>query len=305
MKSKNLVICDTEEGYARALGIFFTRKKELMLQVHICSHPKCVISVAKEMKVDILLITADCIKEVQEKIKAEAVFILGGGESCMAVSDYPVLYKYQSGEKLLNQMVKECPELFDSGNIVRNAVVDKKKKIIGIFSPVHRVGKTAYALKLGEELAQSENVLYLNLEVFGGTGGRFEQNGQTLADILYYARQEKGNLGLMITTLIGHKGNLDYVCPMPVSEDMKSVRGSEWAKLMKQILEQSIYETLILDIDEGIPELYCLLEICAEIHMHVLEDEYSKAKIQHFEGEMSLLGHEDILKRIVRKGGRL
>ena len=37
MKSKNLVICDSEEEYAKALAMFFMKKKELMLQVHVCS----------------------------------------------------------------------------------------------------------------------------------------------------------------------------------------------------------------------------------------------------------------------------
>ena len=35
------------------------------------------------------------------------------------------------------------------------------------------------------------------------------------------------------------------------SEDVKEVSGTEWAGLFRKILEQSIYETLILDIDEG------------------------------------------------------
>lgn len=37
MRSKNLVVCDTEEEYAKALAVYFMRKKELMLQVHVCS----------------------------------------------------------------------------------------------------------------------------------------------------------------------------------------------------------------------------------------------------------------------------
>ena len=55
--------------------------------------------------------------------------------------------------------------------------------------------------------------------------------------------------------------------------------------------------------DDGIPELYRVLKCCTEIHMPVLEDEYSQAKIMQFEQEMSLLGEEDVLKKIIRKGG--
>lgn len=303
MKSRNLVVCDTEEEYAKALAMFFMRKKELTLQVHVCSSISHAKALGEEVRADILLVAADYAKEVQEKVKAEKVFVLSTGEKSKEKPEFPVLYKYQPGEKMLSGIIKECADIFDTGDMAQSISGNKNRKIIGVFSPVHRSGKTIYALKLGEELAESENVLYLNLEVFAGLGGHFEQNGQTLADVLYYARQEKGNLGLLLTTLVYHKGNLDYVQPMPVSEDMKEIRGPEWVELMKKILEQSIYETLVLDISDGVPELYTLLKSCTEIHMPVLEDEYSRAKLLQFEHELNLLGQEDVLKKIIRKGG--
>lgn len=303
MKSRNLVVCDTEEEYAKALAMFFMRKKELMLQVHVCSSVGHAEALGKELRADILLAAAECAGEVQEKVRAEKVFVLSTGRKSAEKAEYPALYKYQSGEKMLSCIIQECAELFDAEDMSQGMSGNKKQKIIGVFSPVHRIGKTEYALKLGEKLAETENVLYLNLEVFAGIGGHFKQEGQTLADVLYYARQEKGNLGLMLTTLVCHRGNLDYVLPVPISEDLKEVHGSEWALLVNKILEQSIYETIVLDIGDGIPELYQLLKSCAEVHMPVLEDDYSKAKLLQFECEMNVLGREDVLKRIVRKGG--
>lgn len=303
MKSRNLVVCDTEEEYAKALAMFFMRKKELMLQVHVCSSVGHAEALGKELRADILLAAAECAGEVQEKVRAEKVFVLSTGRKSAEKAEYPALYKYQSGKKMLSCIIQECAELFDAEDMSQGMSGNKKQKIIGVFSPVHRIGKTEYALKLGEKLAETENVLYLNLEVFAGIGGHFKQEGQTLADVLYYARQEKGNLGLMLTTLVCHRGNLDYVLPVPISEDLKEVHGSEWALLVNKILEQSIYETIVLDIGDGIPELYQLLNSCGEVHMPVLDDEYSKAKLLQFEREMNVLGQEDVLKRIVRKGG--
>lgn len=303
MKSKNLVVCDTEEEYAKALAMFFMRKKELMLQVHVCSSVSHAEDLGEKIRTDILLVADEYAGKVQEKVKAEKVFVLSTGDRIKESVQFPVLYKYQSGEQMLSVIIRECAEIFESGDMLQSISGNKKKKIIGVFSPVHRIGKTAYALKHGEQLAESENVLYLNLEIFAGLGGHFQQGGQTMADVLYYARQEKANLGLVLSTLVHHRGNLDYVQPVPVSEDMKEIRGSEWAMLMKKILEQSIYETLILDISDGIPELYALLKICTEIHLPVLEDEYSRAKLSQFEHELSLLGQEDVLKKVIRTGG--
>lgn len=303
MKSRNLIICDTEEEYAKALGMFFMRKKELKLQVHICSGPDRCCDLGEKAEADILISAAEYAEQMQERILAKKVFVLASGGSEAQALGYPVLYKYQSGERLFREILKECAEMFEAEDLPQNMSGKGKKKIIGVFSPVHRIGKTKYALELGEKLAEQENVLYLNLEVFAGIDGHFGKGAQTLTDVLYYARQEKGNLGLMLTTLICHRGNLDYIQPVTVSEDLKEVQGPEWVGLFRKILEQSIYETLILDIDEGISGLYQILKSCTEIHMPVSKEEVSQAKIRQFEQEATILGHEDILKRIVRKGG--
>jgi len=122
-----------------------------------------------------------------------------------------------------------------------------------------------------------------------------------MEDILYYSRQEMGNLGFVITKMVKQKGGLDYILPAPVSEDIKKVHVQEWEDVLQQIMEQSIYETIILDIDEGIREVYELLELCTEIHLLSDGTGYSSAKIEQFEHELMLLGHENVLDRIIRK----
>ena len=42
--------------------------------------------------------------------------------------------------------------------------------MIGIYSPVHRIGKTKFALRLGQKMARQVPVLYLNLEGYSGVG---------------------------------------------------------------------------------------------------------------------------------------
>ena len=69
-----------------------------------------------------------------------------------------------------------------------------------------RLGKTAYALKLGKELGASSTVLYLNMELYGGLGGHFPEEGSTLADALYYSRMEGKELGWMLATMVSPHG---------------------------------------------------------------------------------------------------
>lgn len=305
MESKNLIICDPEEKYAQALALYLMSRRELAFQVQICTSIAYVLEMQEKAGVDILFVSEKWKPKERSKVQAGRVFLLVENGNPNLLEGERILYKYQSGEKIVEELMQECSELYGSEEILRSIGKKKNGKIIGIFSPVHRVGKTTYALKLGEELAESQNVLYIGMEVYGGYGGHFAKEGQTLSDVLYYHRQEKGNLGLFLTTVVCHRKNLDCVRPMTVSEDLKEVRASEWISLIDQILEQSIYDTLILDLDEGISDVYSLLDICTEIHMPILRDAYADAKICQFERELELLGREKILKKIQRKEGRV
>ncbi len=303
MYGKRLVICDWEQEYAKALAMYLMRKKELGFQVQVCSNVANTLAAA-ESGIDILFISGRYALKERNKIAAKHVFVLAAGKLKSKADREIVIYKYQSGEKILGEVFQKCQELAEGESIFEGDGRKKKGRIIGVFSPVHRIGKTTYALKLSERISSSSNALYLNLEIFAGAGGHFEEGGQTLADVLYYSRQEKGNLGWILATIVRHRDGFDYVLPMPVSEDLKEVHVEEWITLMKRILNESIYETIVLDLDEGIGKVYNLLQICSEIHLLTDGSRYSKAKERQFENELMLLGHEDILRKIIRKERR-
>lgn len=301
MDGKRLIICDPEREFALAFGEFLSRKKELSLQIEVCSDLENARGMTGEKPADFLIISGEFPCAKREEIKAGKTFVLtGDGQETQAEGEVS-LYKYQPGERLLEEMLREWGTQERTGAVFRRGRRDKTACVIGVFSPVHRIGKTAYALRIGEEMAAAGNALYLNLEVYGGIGGHFEEGGRTMADLLYYARQEQGNLGILLAGMVKHRRGLDYILPMPQSEDVKEIRAKEWADLTLRILEESIYDTLILDIDEAIPELPALLEICTQIHMLEADDPYSQAKIRQFQEEMHLLGREDILEKIVYK----
>ncbi len=301
MSNKNLVICDREEGYAEALAVFLMRRKELALQVQVCGGIVQAQTVLQERLADILLIGGAFPVAERRKLKAGKVFVLTGSGKTETEDGETAVYKYQSGEAILAEIIRKCSEEEDGDSLFVRTVKAGKIKIIGIFSPVHRSGKTGYGLKLGKELAASENVLYLNMELYGGIGGYFPREGHTLADVLYYARQESRNIGLVLTTLVEHMDGLDYLSPVRVSEDVRSVTAEEWVGLVRQIGEQSIYDVVILDIDEGLKGVYDLLRICTEIHVPTAGDTIAAAKILQMEEELHLLGYDDVKKKMVKK----
>lgn len=297
----SFVICDRESGYAAALATFLMRKKELAFQIQVCSTAKQAEAIANDRPVDILLISEDCPFQERKRISAENVFVLTeSGRTRTEEGEIP-LYRYQSGEALLAEVIQNCgQELKTAGELF----LQKKRqnvRVIGIYSPVHRTGRTSYALRLGQEMGAAANTLYLNMELYAGIGGHFPEEGSTVADALYYSRMEGKDLGWMLTSMVSHMGALDYLLPARVSEDIKGVPAKDWVNLLRQVLTEGSYEVVILDLDEGIQGVYELLRMCTEIHMPAGTDRIAAAKVFQFEEELHLLGYDDVKQKIEKK----
>lgn len=280
---------------------YLIQREDLAVQVRTCSDLSYVLAMQEDRKIDILLISSDYSQESRKQAKAGNVFILAEDGKVMIDERETVIYKYQPGDKILSEMIRGCSLSGEEENGFLNIAGRKRCKVIAVYSPVHRIGKTTYALNLGKKLAKEANVLYLNMETYGGVGGHFREGGQTLSDVLYYVRQEKGNLGMVLTTIVRSEGGLDYVAPIQISEDIKEINAQEWLSLIQKIMEQSIYEILILDMDEGVRDVYRILRVCNEVHMLTVQDAVAEAKVRQFEEELQLLGHEDIRRKIIRK----
>lgn len=301
MVSRNLVICDQEEKYAAALARFLMKTQELALGVHVCNSVTQALSLQKDSPIDVLLIGSGYPMEERKKVKAGIVFVLAQSENVAHEMHEKLINKYQSGEAIMGAVIEQCTQSGEPERFFFRTARKQKVRIIGIFSPVHRSKKTSYALSLGKNLAKTNNVLYLNLEVYGGIGGHFPETGQTVADALYYSRQEKKHLRAALAGMVKHMGPLDYLLPMRMSEDLKAVEIEEWTRFVEQIADQSIYEVLILDIDEGIRGVYELLRICTEVHVADIKEEVAQAKLFQFEEELHLMGYDDVRQKIIKK----
>lgn len=99
------------------------------------------------------------------------------------------IYKYQSGDDILREVMAaycETPE----GKTDFPGLPASGKRIIGVYSPVGRCGKTSLALAMGQLLAREEKLLFITLDTFTGFSGLLdEQWKRDLSDLIYYYKQ--------------------------------------------------------------------------------------------------------------------
>ena len=298
MSSKKLVICDRETEYASRLADHLGAKKELALQVRIVSGPEQVAGIQRESGIDILLADEQTVPEEDALSGIPHILWLTGKPVSETERSGRKIFRYQSGEEICTCLIEALAE--NGGGDLWNVRRKERGKMIGVYSPVHRLGQTAFALKKGKELARTKNVLYLNLEAFAGIGGHFPEEKRNLSMLLYYAKQESGNPGLLITTLVKQMEGLDYIPPVLFPEDLKTVTEGEWLWLLGEIMDHSLYDVLILDLGDCIQGLFEILKHCDTVYLPAANDRLAVSKLYQYEEVLCRQGYGEVWERMVR-----
>lgn len=298
MYGKNLVICDQEKQYAKNLLQIFSEKQEEGLQLYLFYTLEELQRFAGQKPIDLLLIAGEYSRQQRETIPAKTRYVLLRNREQLPEGECGI-FRYQSAEAIWTQIISQTDDQAKSPTILTEKT---KGRLIGVYSPIHRIGKTRFAVGLGKKLAEKEPVLYLNLEEYSGEDLYFTEKPTThLGDLLYYQRQEKENLGIRVSTMAMQMEQLDYIYPMPYLQDLKAVKREEWLELLERICQECIYGKIILDIGDSIDGLFEVLKFCDVIYTPYIEEPISLAKMKQYTENLRKTGMEEILEKTVQK----
>ena len=300
MIGKILAICDLEVAYASHFMEHMNTRKNLPFEVRAFSGLEQLKSFVEHTFVEILLISERALSGHDLEIRewnVGQVIVLG---ECMGLEkkvEYPTVSKYQSSDSVIREVMAVYAAESREKSII--PILKKEAKVIGIYSPVGRCLKTSFALTVGRILARERACLYMNLESYAGFEEIFEITyDRTLSDVIYYLRKENENMVHRINGTVQTVENLDYIPPVPFPQDILSVTTKEWLKLLEILRYESTYEVIILDLGEGVEDIYSVLAQCDVIYMPIKNDFVSAAKIHQFEKILEVWDGQKILDKI-------
>ena len=201
------------------------------------------------------------------------------------------IYKYQAFHKLLKEM-KKCW----TAGFYKEQSVEGETRFIGIYSPVRRCGKTTFALLLAKQIAEFQDVLYLNLEPYCSNLMNSEEPPEwNLADILYFLKEKKEN-DLFSKAIFDFQG-IKAIYPMNSPLDLQEISQEDWSDFFYLLSQQPI-KCVIVDFDESTRCFWKILERCSQIYMPVLEEEASKQKAAAFFNVLEMASEKEIRDKI-------
>lgn len=295
MKKLNFAICDLEASYACKLMDYITEKQTVPFEVLVFSEIESLRLFTKEHQVELLLISARMMCPEVRGMDIQKLVILSEGEVLREYQEYPAVYKYQASDSLVaevmnyyaSQAQEDMPMFLKRG-----------ARIIGIYSPVARCGKTCFALTLGQILAREEPVLYLNLETYAGFERLMERRFDAdITDVCYFVRQSGGNVIFKLNAMVRHLGDLAYVPPALSAADLSEVQPEEWSRILDAVTSVGGYETVILDMGGTVEERLSLLSACTCIYTPICGGSMAKAKVEQYERLLREMEYEELLDR--------
>ncbi|MCC8137296.1 MAG: hypothetical protein LIO76_04400 [Clostridiales bacterium] len=298
MKKSIFAVCDLEASYACNLTEYLNERKTTPFEVQAFTNVQSLEKFAKENEIEILLISTRAMCNEIRELPISRTIILSEGEQ---ISDlgYPLIYKYQSSDDILSEVmeyyVQDHPQPHTLSLGVRNT------KLYGVYSPIGRTRKTTFALCLGEILAESKKVLYMNFEEFSGFEELFQVNYRMdISDLIYFSRQKEGGLIYKLNSVIQTFHELEYIPPALSPSDIRDVTGEEWLAFLKEIMSFREYDAIILDLSEQVDNLFQLLSECDRIYMPVQDDMISQAKLKQYEHLLHMLDLEKVQEKTLR-----
>lgn len=272
-----LAVCDSEAGYAGTLAEYLNSRKKLPFRAEAFTDSEKFCMYAGKIHPEFLLIAEENLNSRIQALQIPHMIVLCADRK-PEHTDKKCIYKYQSAESLIREIMTYCRE---SVLAETNDGYGKKIQLTGVYSPLGRCGKTLFALTAGQIWGESRTVLYLNLEDYSGWQGFSEKEPlRNLSDLFYYLRQYK--TFPQLTELIDSWGNLDYIPPFSSFEDLRNITCKEWISLFDYLEKKSAYQLVVLDIGNGLDQLFSILDLCTQIYMPVLDDWVSRQKVEQF-----------------------
>ena len=147
-----LAIYDVDQEYASRFADFMNSREKLPFTAVSFTSLEKLKAYAKEHAIEILLISEEMKDQVSD-IEAGQVVALCSQEAVKREEDVSSLYKYQSGDSLVREVLaRYCSQPAAAAL----TLLGKEAAVIGIYSPVNRCMKTSLALTMGQLMGRSE-----------------------------------------------------------------------------------------------------------------------------------------------------
>lgn len=281
---KRLAICDRDERYLQSMQNYLM-KRLTQFEVLTFATLNEAAEYSKRHAFAICLLSESLYEKDLQGMQALEILILRENGK-KEITEYSYMEKYQSMEKLIQELLNEYAEhsLMD----VPVYQCTKNVTIHAFYTPMVSREQTRAALALGQILLERKRkVLYLNLQAFAGYEELLtEKKMADITDLLYVAERQDANLGFRIQSMKQRLGGLDYFSPAEDAMDLLPVTQAEWKGLIERVVETGEYTDIILDLSELCQGLYYFLQTSDYVYSMIARTKEEQLTVEQYKKQL-------------------
>lgn len=288
-----MAICDPEQAYAYRLTDALSRDEAFPFEVLTFTSAETLREGLEKEPVQLLVIAARIYFAEGKNPGAEKLLLLWE-EEVPADSLLPGISKY-TGVAGIRKKILELTA--HTGAMLPHLDREHTVQILGIYSPIHRCLQTTFSFAMGQILARSHRVLYLNFENCSGLPQMLGRSfSSDFSELLYFMQEPQEALLSRLIGMTESVNGMDLIPPARVGADIGRTPEKEWQRLL-DVLQGSSYAYVVLDLSDCVQGVYEILRRCSRIYTIVREDAFAQAKLAQYEEQLVQLEYEDILQK--------
>lgn len=293
MIRNTLAICDPEQEYAYRLMDALSQKADFPFEILTFTSVEKLRESLMIRPAQILLISQPVFDAEMKNWPVSGIILLWESEK-PPEADLPGISKYSSVSRIMKKITETAVE---SGNLPPPAAADHPVCIYGIYTPVGRCLQTTFSFAMGQVLARSHRVLYVNFESCSGLERMLSRSFESdFSDLLYFLQEPMEEIHRRLYRMAENINGMDMVPPALSGFDIFQMGSAEWLRFI-EVLQRSRYEYVLFDLADGVQGLFEILRRCSRIFTIVREDGFAAAKLSQYEEILKRAGYEDVLEK--------
>jgi hypothetical protein len=283
---QEIVLFDRDKEYLARFLVFFKTYMGDKLLIQGFSEEEVCCQYLQNHDVTLLLTYEYDYRSVFKEFPMSKTMLFSDVDSVCEINGIQAVYKYQKVEGVLRCILDFCAVYCNEISVATSTVCEHSK-LIGIYSPVKRCGKTAFAMEYARHLAESEKVLFITLEEYAPI--LYENAWKyDLEDLIYFYLQNRNGFELKVRAVSQSYQTFEWIPPVKLGDELRGITFEEWCGFFEKIQSCGIYDIIIVDFSDIVKDILQLLSRCDFVIMPYISDLISNQKRMMF---------EEILKR--------
>ena len=288
--------------YSGRFSDYINHHKNMLIDLVTFTSINSAEEYLKNGSADILLVSGDMACEAGKLKNIKKIIILSDG-SYTGAQECPVIFKYQPAAHILKEIFEQVAE---DDTIQGMPVIhtSKQAELIVVFSPYGGSGVSTYARNLCAGMAGSNNVLYINLEIFDSFA-EFESSADNheyicgMSEVVYYIKQKKDKLAFKLGSVIKHhKDGYNYILPVEDYRDLYSISPEDMECFTDVLASGMMYDKVVFDAGYVHESLLKLLQLCDVLILPEASGQIQENKQHSFERLLIRNGMDNVVQNI-------